>query len=202
MRYSIFILVSLFLCLQNVYGHRIDVFCYTEDNVIKCYSKFSTGTPVRYGKYQVYIRKKLIYEGKSDDQGNFVYKIPKELLNNPKDLKIVCIAEMGHENYWIVKKEEYATNIQKEPSSDNDFFDEEEDLSKENKTTQTTHQASIDIIRLEKSIRKIIASELSPIKLELVKLQEPKIDLRDILGGIGYIFGIMGIIMYFKSQKS
>ncbi len=46
----------------------------------------------------------------------------------------------------------------------------------------------------------ILSKELVPIKRDIAELKEPKIDFRDILGGIGYIFGIMGIILYFKSR--
>ncbi len=44
-----------------------------------------------------------------------------------------------------------------------------------------------------------IARQLRPLREEIDQLKE-QIWLRDILGGIGYIFGIMGIILYRKSR--
>ncbi len=36
---------------------------------------------------------------------------------------------------------------------------------------------------------------------EELRRHEERVRLRDILGGIGYIFGVMGLILYFKSRK-
>jgi len=36
---------------------------------------------------------------------------------------------------------------------------------------------------------------------EIVKMQQEKVSFTEIIGGIGYIFGITGIIFYFASKK-
>lgn len=202
MRYSIlFLYFFLIIFTQIAYAHRINVFCYTEDNKIKCSSKFSTGSFVKNGDFKVYIDNKLVYEGKGDDKGNFIYPIPDELLNNPKDIKIECIAEMGHKNYWIVKKDGYVSNIDENKVDEDNFFEEENYTQKEKHSSLTNSQCSIDINKLEKSFKTIVSAELAPIKRELAELKEPKVSVHDILSGIGYILGLMGIVLYFKSRN-
>jgi nickel transport protein len=101
---------------------------------------------------------------------------------------------MGHKNFWIVKKEELI------PSKSNDENIESEDVEEDTNTEKVTSKA-IDYKKLNRLFKKTIEQELAPIKRDLAELKEPKIDFRDILGGIGYIIGFMGIIMYFKSRN-
>jgi len=43
--------------------------------------------------------------------------------------------------------------------------------------------------------------KLEPIMREIKKSKTDKISLTEIIGGVGYIFGIFGIIAYFLSRK-
>jgi len=36
---------------------------------------------------------------------------------------------------------------------------------------------------------------------QLKKVEQKKLSFTEVIGGIGYIFGIMGVIMYFLSRK-
>ncbi|GAB6888368.1 hypothetical protein JCM13304A_18670 [Desulfothermus okinawensis JCM 13304] len=175
-------------------AHRIDVFCYVENNNVKCLSKFSTGDPVVSGRYKVYVKDKLIIQGKGDKKGNFVFHIPENLIKKPEDIKVVCEASMGHKNFWIVKKDEYSSNIEEDDNTFDETDTGDEVISSKYETS------SCDYKKMEKMFKIILSKELVPIKRDIAELKEPKIDFRDILGGIGYIFGIMGIILYFKSR--
>ncbi len=50
-------------------------------------------------------------------------------------------------------------------------------------------------------INEALDEKLSPILREIKKSQEDDISFSEIIGGIGYIFGIFGIIAYFLSRK-
>lgn len=204
MRKVIIMCLLLFICVTHSYAHRINVFCYVEKTKIKCYSKFSTGSKVKKGSYKVYANDKLLFEGYGDDNGNFFYEIPKDLLDNPQDIKIECIAEMGHKNYWIIKKYEYSNISKQNEKIDQSSFNED-DLFQDNDNKNTNHnytETNINIKDLENIIERIISREIAPIKMDISEMKEHKTDIRDILGGIGYILGIMGIILYFKSKSS
>ncbi len=67
-------------------AHRIDVFCYVENNNVKCLSKFSTGDPVVSGRYKVYVKDKLIIQGKGDKKRKFCFSYPGK--SNKKNQRI------------------------------------------------------------------------------------------------------------------
>ncbi len=197
MREKIVILAIGIVFLANIsYAHRVDVFCWVDAGTIKCMAKFSTGDAVVKGTFKVFEGNKLIFTGTGDRKGNFSYKIPDRILKHPKDLKIVCIAEMGHKNYWIVRKDELSSTVssQEDNSVDNENFLEEKSPSVNSKPV------AIDYNKLKEIVSVVVDKKLVPIREDLAELKEPKLSFRDILGGIGYIMGIMGIIMYFKSR--
>jgi nickel transport protein len=52
-------------------------------------------------------------------------------------------------------------------------------------------------------VNKAVEAKIQPLmsRLETIHENTDRVGLREIIGGIGYILGIMGIIMYFKSRK-
>jgi nickel transport protein len=51
-------------------------------------------------------------------------------------------------------------------------------------------------------IEKALDKKLAPIMRTLAEMQEQKIRLTDVLGGLGYIFGLVGVAAYFKCKKA
>ena len=54
---------------------------------------------------------------------------------------------------------------------------------------------------LDKVIEKALDKKLAPIMRTLAEMQEQKIRLTDVLGGLGYIFGLVGVAAYVKAKK-
>jgi nickel transport protein len=55
---------------------------------------------------------------------------------------------------------------------------------------------------IDKVIEKALDKKLAPIMRTLAEMQEQKIRLTDVLGGLGYIFGLVGVAAYFKCKKA
>jgi nickel transport protein len=55
---------------------------------------------------------------------------------------------------------------------------------------------------IDQVIEKALDKKLAPIMRTLAEMQEQKIRLTDVLGGLGYIFGLVGVAAYFKSKKA
>jgi nickel transport protein len=53
---------------------------------------------------------------------------------------------------------------------------------------------------IDKALEKALDKKLAPIMRMLAEMQEQKIRLTDILGGIGYIAGLVGVADYFKRK--
>ena len=53
---------------------------------------------------------------------------------------------------------------------------------------------------IDKALEKALDKKLAPIMRTLSEMQEQKIRLTDVLGGLGYIFGLVGVAAYFKRK--
>ena len=53
---------------------------------------------------------------------------------------------------------------------------------------------------IDKAFEKALDKKLAPIMRTLAEMQEQKIRLTDVLGGLGYIFGLVGVAAYFKRK--
>jgi nickel transport protein len=54
---------------------------------------------------------------------------------------------------------------------------------------------------IDKALEKALDKKLAPIMRTLAEMQEQKIRLTDVLGGLGYIFGLVGVAAYFKRKR-
>ena len=67
--------------------------------------------------------------------------------------------------------------------------------------SMTTKHSTSDEELIRRVVEEVLDKKLSPLKRMLVESKNQGPSLQDILGGIGYIFGLAGIITYFKSRK-
>lgn len=71
------------------------------------------------------------------------------------------------------------------------------DVMKISQATPELVEQQVTSLMLEKAI----AKQIKPLRKEIQALQE-KSGLRDILGGIGYIFGLLGLVAFLRERKS
>jgi nickel transport protein len=53
---------------------------------------------------------------------------------------------------------------------------------------------------IDKALEKALDKKLAPIQRTLAEMQEQKVRMADVLGGLGYIFGLVGVAAYFKAR--
>ena len=59
----------------------------------------------------------------------------------------------------------------------------------------------MDTAAVEAVVEGVVKRELEPVKRMLADMSQPGPSVTEILGGIGYIFGLFGVAAYFKSRK-
>jgi nickel transport protein len=210
------IVFSLFFLSWSFYAlpaqaHRVNVFAWVEGNTIYTTAKFSGGKVARESRVEVYdSRKKLLLNGLTDNQGAFSFSIPKI-----DDLEIIVEAGTGHRGSWQIKKSELTSATETEaPDNSNSApptasrpASNLKPLAKttETETVNTASGRQVSPEELEKIVRKVVDRSLSeklhPLLLMLSEIRNPDPGLKDILGGLGYIFGLVGIAAYIKSRK-
>ena len=180
----------LLFCTSAADAHKVYIFAWTEGDMIHTESYFGGNKKVQDGTIKVFDPEgKELLNGRTNENGEFSFKIPKIA-----DLKIVLESSMGHGAEYLFKKSEFSPDQDPtaEVTYDTDTIDEPE----------APPQATTNQDQLRKEIEAILDAKFKPVIRELAKLREEKgPGVTEIIGGIGYILGLMGIIAYMKSRK-
>lgn len=184
--------VFLFLIPCIILGHKINIFATVDGNKIYTQSYASDGGKIKGGKIEVYDKSgNKILTGTTDSLGEFSFNIPKK-----DDLKIVVISGMGHRAETFVSAEDLP------------YINAEIPIKTEQKQKKEIPEVSrreeipvVDTLILKRVIEKVVDEKLHTVIKMLAEVKEEKISFTEVIGGIGYIFGIIGIISFFMSRK-
>ncbi len=201
----------ILLSMANVaLAHRVVLFAWIQGDTIFTESLFPDGKKIAGGKIAVYDRDEaLLISGKTDKTGKFSFKIPMQ-----DCLKIVLDAGTGHRATWIFCEKD----IQKACGADSNTrvvkfespYKKQKalpetkpvDQSKASGENPAIEQTCPESQKIERIVEKALDKKLQPIMGMLIKLQYHGPTATDVFGGIGYIFGIMGIAAFFYSRKN
>ncbi len=186
-----FILPILLVCLYCPFSqaHKIRIFAWEEDGIIKTETQFSGGRVAKNAAITVNNgNNKELLSGATDDQGIFNFTIPQAAKENRFDLNIVVNSGDGHKNSWHLSAADYLQG---------------KDLPPPQKTTNERNSpvCVVDEEQLTRIIQSTLEKQLAPVKRSLAEQQDKKPSIQDILGGLGYIIGLAGITAYFKSKN-
>ncbi|MBM9603917.1 hypothetical protein [Desulfopila inferna] len=197
---SVFVaLAATFFLSSSAQAHKIRVFAYESGGTIITEVKFGNGRPAQNST--VAVEKKdgsPLLSGTTDENGEFRFTVPQEALNQGLDLNIIADVGEGHRGSWLLEAGDYLAQT---PSQKTEPAPEPASEPPSN-PADTLKSDTPDSHELEERIEEIIRKELLPIKRMLAQEREKKPTLRDILGGLGYIFGLAGIAAYFKFKKN
>ncbi|MCD6561330.1 MAG: hypothetical protein J7L16_06195 [Deltaproteobacteria bacterium] len=175
-------------------AHKVMIFAWVSGDTIYTQSKFSGGKKVNAGNVIVYNQKgdKLL-EGKTNKNGEFSFKVPGKTA-----LKIVIQAGMGHRAEWTVPLEEIAAEASGAAGmiSTGNSGDKGIDTSKHKVSVSGFTPEDVQI-----AVEKALDKKLKPVFKILAESREHGPSVTDILGGIGYILGLVGVAGYFYSRR-
>ncbi len=175
-------------------AHKVNVFAWVEGDAVFIESKFSGGKRVKGGMITVSdLRGNQLLSGKTNNRGEFSFKIPKKTT-----LKIVLVAGMGHRGEWTIPVEEIemVSVIEIRESV------KQETAENEPKSIMRSIPAPkpcSDEIQL--AVEKALDKKLKPIMKLLAESREQGPTFHDIFGGIGYIFGLVGLATYIHYRR-
>ena len=197
-------IVMYVLCFpfKPAHAHGVNVFAWVEGDTVYVESKFSGGKKVKAGKIIVTDSQGAeLLKGTTNDQGEFSFKIPKKTA-----LKIVLLAGAGHRAEWVIPLSEIDMADKKEvPLQEKTAKAEPPAPSKSKIETGAAESmqplSGLTEKDLQAVVEEAVEKKLQPVMKILAesKLKGPTV--KDIFSGIGYIFGIVGIILYFKNRK-
>ncbi len=195
----ILLLTAYCLLPTTASAHRVNVYGYAEDGKVFVEGYFVDGTKAMNSLVEVFDAEtgEKLLEGKTNKEGLFSFRIPRLTA-----LRLVLTASMGHKNDYIISREEVA-----EALGQSGVNSQKAEVSKQ-RTGQNDEVAAERVVvsseEIERIVERVLERKLQPIKNILLRMQQEasRPGMTEIIGGIGYIMGIMGIVLYFKSRRN
>ncbi len=190
----------LLLITPPAFAHKLNMFAYVEGNEIFVEGYFTDGKKAKNSEIIVFdAANSELLRGTSDADGQFSFAIPQQ-----NDMRITVNAGMGHQTEYSLLKDE----LQDEETSSELATTATTATVTDEKSTQTTDGSltpvtavNLDNSALRTEVERAVGKAIKPLMRELSAMRAEK-SLADIIGGIGFIFGLFGIAMYFKARKA
>jgi nickel transport protein len=183
----------LFIDLSPARAHKAMIFAWIDGDTVYTESKFSGGKRVKGGEVIVYgLDGNQLLKGKTNNKGEFSFKITKKT-----GMKIVLLAGMGHRGEWMIPLEE----IQDSGGETVNAPSTETDVEKPEKKARKAPVPGVDQDEIRMAVEKALDRKLKPILKMLAESKDCGPSVTEILGGIGYILGLMGVAAYFNYRR-
>ena len=183
---AIALLLGMILQPPALMAHKVIVFAWVEEGTVYTESKFSGGKRVKGGKIEAFDHTgQRVVEGITDEDGRFDFNLPR----GARHLKVVMTSGMGHTNHWTITPEELGL---KTPASDN---------IKPGIPVRASGDGAaptLDAGMIEEIVERTLERKLAPLRAQMA---EQSWGLRDIVAGLGYILGLMGLASYLHHRN-
>jgi nickel transport protein len=188
---SLLIAVTLLILfpMTRADAHKVLLYAYVEGNKIYAEGYFGDGKKVINSLIEVLDKNgNKLLEGKTDAEGQFIFEAPKK-----DDLTLVLTASMGHRATFKIAANKI--NLPGVPA--------EKAIILKSPPTDTVPVGTVvtaDDVRA--IVNESLDRKLKPVVDAILESKQTGPPVTEILGGIGYIFGIFGVILYFKSRRN
>jgi len=198
----IFIMLWLLFLPASASAHKVTIFAWVDGDTVYTQSKFSGGKRVKNTPVLVFDPKDvLLLDGKTDKNGMFSFKIPQKT-----SLKIVLKASMAHMAVWKIPVEALGGTEPKNAAK-TDALQDSLKTSPDSVDIETHEQVSgsstvtLGKREIEEIIDASLDKKLAPITEILADSIHRGPGITEIMGGLGYIFGLVGVALYFANRK-
>ncbi len=184
MKYALIILT---LITTETFAHGLHLFANLQQNHIEGRAYYADQTPASHERAFLYDQQdKLLQKTVTNENGAFRFNIDK-----PQNFKVVVQGEEGH------RAETQITIIEKQPINP---LEQQLQQALDGKFQYVNHSTNCKTDILEKNIISVLQQEMQSLK-EQLNHYENKIRWHDVLGGLGYIFGLAGFFIYLITKR-
>jgi nickel transport protein len=181
------LLIALAAWVPVAWAHRVNVWAAFAGDEVVCRATVGRG-PAKDCLVRAYLSDgRLLTEGRTDDAGRFSFKPGAKA-----DLRIVLEAGEGHRDEFMLAADRTAGEAAPAQAGDTAA------------STPSDAVATPDEARLRQVVGEVVdrklRERLDPLIDRLASASNREAGLTEILGGIGYILGIMGVAMYFRAR--
>ena len=193
----------VFLFSGQALAHKVTVFAWVEGNQVFGECKFSGGKRAKNAEIIVWdSQDNELLRTRTDANGQFSYTIPKK-----SAMRIELVAGMGHKGEWKIPIEELGDDVgtvtmdEATPVPAPVVVPAGEDSENVAPATVPSLSDAQFEAMVERAVDKSLNKKLKPVMTILADMEEKGPSVNDVMGGIGYIFGLAGVAAYFKSRQ-
>jgi nickel transport protein len=180
-------LIAFLTLPSQVWAHKVNVFAWVEGDMVFVEGYYPGGKRAQNSLVEVFNSRGVkLLEGRTNQKGDFSFKIPAK-----EDLRIVLTAGMGHKNDFTITAGDLG-------GSESSSQEPEPEVSDKIAASSST---DVDMGQLKVMIDQALDRKLEPVIKLIRSTRKEGPGVTEIIGGIGYIFGLFGLLMYFKSRK-
>lgn len=201
MRSFFLLVIFAFLTSAPALAHRVNVFAYVEGDEVVVESSYSKSKRVRHGAIEVRDAEtgQMLLQGTTDEEGLFRFAVPDQARKSGTALRILLQAGEGHQNEWIVDAAEFMdTGAPRTRVADAD--EAAPVVAEKNLVSAAPGTTGLSRTDVEEVVNAALDAKLAPIRRTLLEQSQAGPGMQEIIGGIGWIFGLVGIAAYFKSR--
>jgi len=181
---------------EPAYAHKLKLFASAEGRTISGYAYFSGGARPRNQTVSVFSPTgDKLAETETNDRGEFAFVATCRC-----DHLLRIALPDGHAAGFVVKAHELPDDLPTLAPSTAVPAQTSPDAPDSERTGQPASSSET-----EKVVASTVAKQIRPMREQLDRLEE-RIRFRDVIGGVGYIFGVTGVAFYFlamrKAQKN
>lgn len=183
--------LAVFLAAAPVHAHKVNIFAFAEGQQVFVEGYFSDGKRAQNSVVKVFSPEGAeLLSGTTDDQGSFTFTVPQTT-----DLRITLNAGMGHQTEYTLTRAELAGGESVAGSDAGGGQAEGVGVDPPPATGAVPASPATEAM-----VRRAVAQGLIPVVRGLSELKERR-GFSDIVGGIGFIFGIVGVVFYLKARR-
>ncbi len=207
-RYSVLSVVLVFLYVPASQAHKVKMFATAEGNLITGYVYYTTGGKPKQAVILVEDPQgNRLGNVTTDDNGEFTFTA-----NLRQDYVFILELADGHRATFTVTADELPETLSppegKQPVQNENGPNNDQDMTSERPLPASeTHVAAKDHLvlqlssgELEDLMDKAVSKQMRLLREQLEHYEE-KVRLHDILGGIGYIIGLMGLGYFLSARR-
>ena len=186
-------------------AHKVTVFAWVEGGMVFGESKFSGGKKAHNAEIVVWdLTGSELLRTRTNEKGEFSFPVPKKCA-----MRIELLGGMGHKAEWTIPIED----IGEVASSENSASDKKTETAPSSQAEKPKgNEATVPFLTqaelesaiaktVEKSVEKSLNKKITPLIKMMAELEQKEPSFSEIAGGIGYIFGLMGVALYFRSRQ-
>ena len=186
-------LTAAIVAASAAHAHKVQLFAIASGKQVVCRGFFSRGSPARDCRVTVSLPdgRKLL-EGKTDERGRFVFDASVRA-----DLTISLHAGEGHQREFVLKADKLPADL---PTPGGAAPPSPGAKAAAPRPAPPPRSAPMDEQQIRGVVRAAVQEGLLPLREEIALSRHRGPNLTEIIGGIGYIIGLMGVVLYFRSR--